>query len=127
MTFFRLIATVIRNGVGHALHPVDGHMKLSPNVARLVVKRSAPVIGMVHSRKVDHADTGNVDTVKSFEDALLNVNAPRVGIRPGGCVLIGVADDLKDKTNTSRQVINGNDAAQIHLKVVCASNSLCPQ
>lgn len=114
MTFFRLVA-VIRNWVRHAFHPVDGHMKLSPNVARLVVKRSASVIGMVHSGKVDNADTGNVDPMKSFEDALFDVNASRIGICPGCCVLVGIADDLKDKTNTSRQVINGDDAAQIDL------------
>ena len=115
MTFFRLVTAVVRHRIGHTFHPVDGHMKLPGHNGPLSMKRAAPVIGMVHSRKVDNADTGNVDPVECFEDALFDVNASRVGIRPGGCVLVGIADDLKDKANTSRQVINGDYAAQIDL------------
>ena len=115
MTFFRLVAAVVRNMIGRALHPVDRHMKLSCNPSTLIVKRAATVISVVHSCEVDYANSGDVDSVKSFEDALFDVNASRVSIRPGGGVLVGVADDLKDKTDASRQVINGNDATQIHL------------
>lgn len=115
MTFFHLVAAVIRNGIGHTFHPVDGHMKLPGHNVPLSMKRTRAVIGMVHSSEVYHADTGNVDPMESFKDALFDINASRIGIRPGGCVLVGVADDLKDKTNASRQVINGNDAAQIDL------------